>query len=282
MGRGPKTWDEATIERRRLEGRGQGERESYCPWILVTDFSSRGNSRRVHGLKVNRDHHLLSDGEWHMFLLLEWLQEVEDIREQFPLDRDLTQEIAAALGIRHPCYPRTRVPAVLTADLLVTQRRQGKRALAAFNVKLESEAEDPGSMEKLEIQRAYFDGAGIPHHLVFKERLPLTKVRNLEWIRGAEPKQGEIEPYPGHLAEMASRMATDLKHRNSDAPLAEYCADFDVRCGLEPGTGLRVARLLMQSRVLLPDLNCENLAQAPLVAFGLAAPVGRLQLVEAS
>lgn len=274
MARGPKKWDEATIERMRLEGRGKGEGRHYKPWIGVLEFSSRGRSRRVAGVKTGREHQLFSDVEWELFLLLEWARNVIDIREQFPLDRELTLEIAAMLRIRHPVYPGTKVPAVMTVDFLATEERNGSRSLVAYNAKRTEEAEDARSLEKLEIQRYYFQGIGSPHHLVFSSQIPPNTVRNLTWIRGGILKPGEQEPYPNCLAENAQKMAADLAHRKSSQSLAEYCGTFDTRFGLPSGTGMRVARILMQDRVLSADLESPDLPSAPLAAFRVAEIAG--------
>lgn len=54
------------------DGRGDGELSSYKPWLTVRDLSSLGRSHRVYGHKTKRTHHLLSDLELAIFLILEW------------------------------------------------------------------------------------------------------------------------------------------------------------------------------------------------------------------
>jgi hypothetical protein len=281
MAHGPKKWTEATIERMRLEGRGQGEGKLYKPWIEVLEVSSKGRSRRVPGIKTGRDHQLLSDVEWKLFLLLEWARNVVDIREQYPLDRELTLEIASMLRIRHPVYPGTKVPVVMTVDFLTTEERDGRRSLAAYNAKTTLEAENVRSMEKLEIQRYYLQGMGIPHHLVFSSEIPAQTVGNLERIRGGAVKQGELEPYPNFFTENAQRMVADLARRKPNETLAQYCVAFDRRFGLSVGTGMRVALILMLDRILLVDLESPDLPNAPLASFPLAQNAGHIKRVGA-
>jgi len=277
--RGPKKWTEQTIERYLKEGRGKGEGPNYKPWLNVGEFSSRGRVHRIRGLKTNREHQLFSDVERDLFMLLEWSADVTDIREQFPLDRDLTMEIAAAHGIKHPYYPGTQTPAVMTTDFLVTKIYNGHPVLVAFNAKTTTEAEDARSLEKLEIHRLYWDGMGFAHHVVFDSTIPKVMTRNIEWIRGAQLKDGERETYPGFFNEYARRMTDELVLRQRNDTLSGYCEKFDIKHGLEPGTGLRVARLLMQSRVLMPDLNEPSLPACPLQAYKVTASVGQLRLV---
>jgi len=80
---------EATFLKWIKEGRGSGQNQNYRPWLTVRDLPSLGRVHRVFGHKSRRTHHLLSDLELSVFLLLEWLPDVNQIREQFPLDRTL-------------------------------------------------------------------------------------------------------------------------------------------------------------------------------------------------
>ena len=84
------------------DGRGDGVLSSYKPWLTVRDLSSLGRSHRVYGHKTKRTHHLLSDLELAIFLILEWNPLIQDIREQFPLRIEQTEEIAHLTCIPHP------------------------------------------------------------------------------------------------------------------------------------------------------------------------------------
>lgn len=151
---------EADIIRYVKEGYGQGEGSSYKPWLRVQDVSSLGRSRKTPGIKSGRLHHTLSDLEYHYLLLLEFSDEVIDIREQFPLLATTTaRDIAAEMGIRYPMYVGTQVPFVLTSDFCVTlQNPDGRKSLAIRTCKYESELADPKkgprAIEKLELERA--------------------------------------------------------------------------------------------------------------------------------
>lgn len=278
-------WTEKKIEQLQRDGYGVGSGAAYKPWIEVTDFSSRGRSRRVASPKTRRVHHLFSDVEYGLFLAAEWSRSVLDIREQFPLDRAVTQTIAHQLKIRHPCYPTTQVPAVMTVDLLLTKLEHGEKKLLALNAKRDEEAENATSLEKLEIQRSYFEEHGIEHHLIYHSQLPQRKIRNIAWIRDAQLKEGEIEPRPGYYVQLCSSMGRELgageqldawQHGQS---LANYCQTFDERYGLEPGSGLRVARMLMHEHALVVNLESKDLTKEALNTFLMTARKGQLQVV---
>lgn len=73
------------IERMIKEGRGNGIGKDYIPWIRIQDLASLGRVTRVKGIKTDRQHELLSDMERNYFYLLEFSNNVVDIREQYPL-----------------------------------------------------------------------------------------------------------------------------------------------------------------------------------------------------
>lgn len=280
MARGKMFWSEKKIQAMESDGCGKGLGASYKPWLRVEDFSSLGRSRRVWSAKTSRTHHLMSDVEFNLFLALEWQSDVVDIREQYPLDRGLTQTIARELGIKHPYYPGTHVPTVMTVDFLVTKLTSEGEKLVAFNAKRDEEAEDEKSLLKLEIQREFFEQFAVSHHLIYHSQIPAIKVRNLSFIRDALPKDGEDEPRQGHFDRLCQRMAADLPSLSrATTPLTTYCAGFDARHGLEAGTGLRVARILMQQRVLKPNLAATCLEDEAISTFIMTAQLGNLRAV---
>lgn len=48
---------------------GLGEGDSYKPWLRVQDVRSRGNSGKIQSIKVNREHHMLSEHESCFFYI---------------------------------------------------------------------------------------------------------------------------------------------------------------------------------------------------------------------
>lgn len=279
MSRGVKTMTEEVISRFQREGRGAGVAASYCPWIYITDYYSGGRTHEPWSHKFGREHQLLSDEEWRTFVMLEWAQDVQDVREQYPLDRDITLGVAQELGIRHQCYPGTQVPLVMTVDFLVTRIRNGEQILQAFNVKTAGDLQDPLTLSYLEISRSTCEGLGIDHHLIVGGRIAKQKSKNLEWIRRALLDKDHIEPHEGFYGEHMSRMTRDIETRHFDGSLVEYCLAYDARCSIEPGEGLRIARMLLWQRTLQMDLNNVEPEHAHMDSFRLSAMPGRLRSV---
>lgn len=280
MGRQIK-WTESKIEERIAAGYGAGSGASYKPWLEIFDFSSTGRSRRAWSAKTNRIHHVFSDVEHDIFIAADWSRPVVDIREQYPLARDVTQSIAHELKIRHPHYPGTQVPTVMTVDFLLTVSGPEGENYVALNAKRTEEAEDETSLEKLEIQRTYFERLKFQHHLIYHSQIPKQKIANIYWIREAQLVPGEFERHPGLYARLSSRMSDELTSVDEyGITLAAYCQRFDERYDLEPGTGLRVAKMLMQERALMANLESPDLTREPLSSFLMTSKAGRLRAIE--
>ncbi|TVQ57973.1 MAG: hypothetical protein EA355_03075 [Rhodobacteraceae bacterium] len=127
-----KDWTEEKIQKRFAEGFGRGVGRDYKPWLTVgRSAPSVGSSNRSGARTTGRVHHYLSDTERNAFLIYDWAASVVDIREQFPLDRGETRAIAEAMGVRHPTYPGTAVPVVMTTDFLLDTVVDGRTMQAA-------------------------------------------------------------------------------------------------------------------------------------------------------
>ena len=93
---------EKQIVKRIKEGRGAGRLSSYKPWLYVNEVPSTGRSQRIYSHLTGRIHHVLSDLEFAVFLLLDHSAAITDIREQFPLNRDDTLNISKEGQLWHP------------------------------------------------------------------------------------------------------------------------------------------------------------------------------------
>ena len=121
---------------------------------------------------------------------------------------------------------------------------------------------------------------GLSYDLIIKERLPHAKVRNLLWIRKAQLEPDAAEAYPGFYEEHQSRMVHDLAATSFSGSLVDYCTNYDRRCSVDTGTGMRVARMLLANRALSMDLNNPSPERAPLASFQLSAVPGASVLWE--
>jgi hypothetical protein len=163
------------------EGRGQGELESYLPWLTVRDVPSHALQRRPKGWQTRRTVHLFSQLEYKVWLWLNWLGFV-DIREQFPLHpwRETTR-IAHQFGFHFPRDWKTKHAIVMTHDFLVTVRTGSGFKHWAIAVKPSEHLKDRRIVEKLWIEREYAKRYDLWSIMTEKE-LPKLLIKNLHWV----------------------------------------------------------------------------------------------------
>lgn len=259
-------FDETRVARFLKEGRGSGTGGDYKPWFTVRDVRSRGRSHRILGRVTGRVHHLLSDLERGAFLIYDFHDCVEDIREQFPLDREETREIAASAAIRHPVDVASRADLVQTSDLVVDLRQDGVPRILARAVKSVSELAKPRVVEKLEIERRYWTARNVDWGIITERELPVTVIRNLTFLQGCSGLDALQQPFPGYYREHARLIAAELKGWRS-VSLGEFCAAMDTRFSLDMGSALFLVRNLLAEKVWRAVLSQPIVDTMPMALF---------------
>ena len=254
MARQRYSFDEARIGRFVKEGRGTGAGATYKPWLTIGDVPSEGRSHRVLGLKTGRLHHMLSDLELRLFQILDWNDAVQDIREQFPLDRNKTQAIADRLGIRHPVDTVTKAPLVMTTDFLVDVAHDGRTRQIAYAVKPSEALAKPRVADKLDIERLYWGSEAVEWGIVTEKELPAILTRSIGWVHNYTVVDNFSQPYPGCLKEKAQLVLNELAHR-SGITIERFSKETDQLLSMEPGTALMLVRHLIATKAVQCDMN---------------------------
>lgn len=238
MAKHHRKWDKTIYCKYLREGRGQGAGECYTPWILVQDFPSNGMVSRIQGTKTGRTHHLLSNHELGLFLLLDWSDEVLDIREQYPL-LDLQQaiEIAETAQIKYPYDPVSGFPYVMTSDFYI-ETIKGPMVIA---VKTTADLENPRVREKLEIERRYWSRKDVRWRIVTEREINQTKVRNIEWLVQAK----DLGLFGLSSGLQKACIAFFMNHYSFHSEsLGDLILDMEMRFGLSDGIGLNIYKHL--------------------------------------
>jgi len=247
-----RVWNKEKYKAYIKAGRGHGEGQTYMPWILIQDFSSRGISSRVYSYKTNRVHHFLSRNELSFFYLLEWSDNVLDIREQFPLlDIELAIELAESAGIRYPKDSQSGFPYVLTCDFMITTKH-GSRART---IKSSTDLNNKRTLEKLEIERRYWDTLGIDWRIVTEREIDFVKSKNIEWLYTAAK-------LPEYLTGDGYREA--ILERIGSHSIQQTAAWFDKMYVLPAGSGLYLIKNLIWRKEIAYEIamGYENSRQA--------------------
>ncbi|MCH4296134.1 TnsA endonuclease N-terminal domain-containing protein [Shewanella sp. 3B26] len=229
---------------------GLGSGAEYKPWLRVQDVKSNGNSAKIDGLKVRRVHHTLSEHESSFFYLAEFSESVIDIREQFPLlPLALSIKIAQTLGVDHPKNPNRKdgTPNVMTTDFLLTRTDGFKKWYEAVSVKPQEQLRDKRTVEKLEIERLWWQLLGIPFHIYVMTEQNVIQSKNIEWF--TSPLRHGVS-FPDDLMERAKRLigiGTVL--------IEELCNSFVQALGIKCDDALMLFKVLLATKQVVVDLN---------------------------
>lgn len=158
------------------EGYGRGTGAFYTPYSKVGEFGSSGTCSNPIDWRTGRTVHLFSQGEaiaWH---IMRWNDNVSDIREQYPLDSDITQALAHEYGIRPSNNGRTP----MTSDFLVDLTNHGQ---VVVSVKASRDCMcDNRTVEKLFLEQEYWRRKGILFTVTFKPDLNRTCAENIRRV----------------------------------------------------------------------------------------------------
>lgn len=235
------------IDKRLKEGRGQGLGASYKPFIYTYEVSSLGRSHRLFGKTSQRMHHLLSDLELAVFLTLDWLPQVTDIREQFPLRPLDTVELALDAGISHAKFKG--VNQVLSSDFVV-DTLDPNFSQFAIQAKYTEHLKLPQTIERLELERRYWASKKIPWYLITEKQISKIVFNNIQWL------------YPAQKEELANE---DLQHyytlfchefeKAPEKSIIKIAQSLDMAYDLESGLSLYWLRNLLARRFFVFDIN---------------------------
>jgi hypothetical protein len=283
MGRRRLPWTEAYIASLVREGRGQGEGYEYLPWITTQSFASRGTQSRIPIPGIGSAVHVMSNIERHMFLLHRHRGGLVAYLSQFPLPREVTLAVAEHLGIRHPRYPSTTVPVVMTIDALVTTRTPDNLDITcAWDAKPHSELNNKRTLEKLSIVRGACDLLGYPHHLFTDKTVPRTTIRSIEWLSVARNRANECPVESEMLRAHKLTLVADLYNKRPRKTIDQYCTRSDKVNNLPLGLSLRALKQLILEDVLNVDISMapadimESRVPIPSSPLLPQAPGGRL------
>jgi hypothetical protein len=232
---------------------------------------TEGRAWRIKGWITGRDHHLFSDLERDYFLIAHWSPKVIDIREQFPLPLETTLEIAKKVGIRHPA-DRQRNPVVMTTDFLVTVSAPTGNVDWARAVKPSSKLQSQRVVEKLEIERIYWQTKKISWGIVTEREMPQVLVKNIDYLYSHYDIGDRLSLPQSEIFDIAETLTSLITHNSIS--LKDATRLCDEKLGLQRGDSLTVARHLLATKQWLinMDIPIEPGKQLALLAASLEKP----------
>lgn len=243
-----------THENRLKDGRGQGRGKDYVPFIQVSDnrVASEGWLTRSLGWKSKRIHHTLSRHEYHYLLTLEWADCVLDIREQYPMNFEISMRIANKLGIRHPHFNGEDV--VMTSDFNITVLDKTGEQLDQVKTIKPVNKLTKRTLELFEIERRYYLELGSPWTIVLDKGKPTNLIKNIDWLYDAK-ELGTREGIDEELVAMVSEPLFNLLSKYSQMEsISKNCLKCDAELGLVTGASLYIVKHMLANKYWETDM----------------------------
>jgi hypothetical protein len=243
------------FEKRWSQGRGQGSGAAYQPWLIVQSFPSKGEANRHRGWKTHRVQHFLSILERKFFYVLEWSTRVTDIREQFPLwPVASTLEVANHIGVKHPTDPNTKQEEIMTTDFVITVQDGDQSREIARTVKYAIDLEKIRTIEKLEIERLWWEARGVDWGIVTEHEIPEVLAKNVENLHAFLSLEGypQLQNDTHELIRYLTRAVEQTAQ-----PLSQVTSRCDEEFTLADGSFLALSRHLIATRQWVIDMDVE-------------------------
>jgi len=226
----------------------ESSEKDYTSWIKVYELSSRGLSSIIHGFSTSRNHHLLSNHELAIFLLLDWNHNVLDIKEQYALDPNVTSKIAIEAKIKHPVFEGDLH--IMSTDFLVCMKN-GSNPRIAFQVKPSELLSNKRVIEKLEIERRYWARKNIPWYLITEKEIPQVLTENVRWLQSTLCNISKIS----NLEEKLDLFLQFSEKVNLSDSIIDFTKQLDLAYDFEIGESLLEVRQLIAWRYIQVDLT---------------------------
>lgn len=252
-----------SIDKRIRLGFGKGEFSTYIPWYKIQDISSYGRCHRIKNWQHGRVHHFLSDLEERLFYLYFWSDSIVDIREQYPLlPQEETIEIAKEIGVKHPTDPRTQHPIVITTDFFLKRAVDVGNVYLARTAKYISFINNYRTLEKLEIERIYWQNRNIDWKIVTNQNLPLQLIFNIKWVY---PYYNLASLYPLTIdqikitSEFIAQRVIESKQQ-----LRRITSETDNFLNYSYGSSINILRHLLSRKIWMIEMNKRRIMSSTL------------------
>lgn len=202
-------------------GQGSGEGATYKPYVMTNEFNSLGTTSVIKDWKTGRGVHCLSQAEALWYYILRWDDNNIDIREQYPLDRNITSKIADKYGFKHP----GNSDHIMTTDFLVTKKNI---KLHAYSVKPDRNP-SKRTLEILCIEKLYWKHNNIEFDMLFKEDVNTILASNIRLVTEYYDERRVFDRYSNIRHNIATKkISCDMEFKiltndDLDKIWGEYC-----------------------------------------------------------
>lgn len=220
--------------------------------LKVTTFSSKGRVSRLYSEKCKESVvHLQSDNQLRLFMMLEWDDDVTKIEVNPELDY-LEESLSNIDNLKLDKFRDKESGKLfkLHTNFLVTFKPyRGRDEQTAISVKSLSELERKTVIEKLEIERRYWEAKGIRFAIITEKEIDKQMVNNILWVREVRNDKSIKDK-----EELAEKLYYFMEG-NKDIVINKLLNDFDKKEGVKEGTGIFLFRYLIALKQIIVDMK---------------------------
>ncbi len=230
-------------------GAGTGDRESYKPWLSGHEFASKGAFVRMIGHTVQRQYVLLSHLESDVFRIYDHMDDVSDIKEQFPLPLAETLSISEELGIKHP-YSDSYYNVITTDLLILKDEKWMGRA-----VKPSKDLNCKRVIEKLRIEQEWYLRKNLDWKIVTEKEINRELVKNIRWLYEDGADIDQLIPDQ----ELLFHCVTVFRnlYLNDKLNFPDILEIIEEGFSLDSGTGMAIFKHMIRSKVITFDMESQ-------------------------
>jgi len=234
--------------------------DGHKPLVTVLSFSSLGFRTAMSSpLSASLTAHVLSTPEYSYFVSLHADRTVLRIACQHALNPAETLAIAEELGLDHPAI-FSGSETIMSTDFMVLNSTSAVPTWRAVAVKRQKDL-DRRTLQKLEIERVYWQRRGVKWTLVLDTFISKIVVRNIEMVwrrydRASLPCDNSTTD--AVILWLYPRISAGKR------AFAPTCLACDAEMGLQPGTALAIAYHAIISGIWPVDFRQPFLPNQPL------------------
>ena len=268
MGKSSNIWSQNKLDAKLKSERGIGEFEKYKPYLKTQDFSTRGISHRVRGNLINRMYEFFSSTQYNAFLLiedraLEKKSAIIDIREHFPLwdlkDLDVVDSSFKNIQL---IDKKSKIDFIFTTTFLLTYSNQPSQ-YEAISVKYASDLIKQSTLERLELERRYWQKIGVNWSLLTNKEIENQRgrLKNIKFYRPAFKLEEFGLTNISELEEM--KKALIYKISNSEDSINHTLHHFEIQYEIDSNLSLLLFKNLLARKEIAINYNRDIVMKNP-------------------
>lgn len=234
-------------------GYGCGKGKAYHSWIKIISGPTKASSHIIQGYTTGRSHEVLSKLERDYCLILDSHPNVVDIREKVPrIDIEMDINNAESIGIKYPVDNKTNIPFILTSDFLIDIKTKNEIKQVIRSVIPKYKLEEKRTLELLELERLYWEKAGISDFkIVTEDEIDEIRADNWKYLTKEYRKLAKIL----NTEDISIYAQQYLKNLSEDLRISDYSKDFERETGLGENIGKRLFCFSIVERLIIIDLD---------------------------